>query len=212
MYITSDMYGLIIILSLVLCTLIIERKLTNQDNELLWKLVFFMLLGGIIGARLYHVIHLHPYYMQDPVRILYVWQGGLGIIGGLLGALVSFFIIAARTKLNYFYWLDKFAFVAPLAHSLGRVANIVNGELLPYAIYESLGMLITFGLFVLIKAKRLCQGTYSGLYLVCYGVVRIILEPTKQEAWDFGNIYVAQLFAIVFVIVGALILYGTTKK
>ncbi len=206
------MYGLIITLALVFCTLIIERDLTRQDKELLWKLVFFMLLGGIIGARLYHVIHLHPYYMQDPVRILYVWHGGLGIIGGLFGALVSFFIIAERAKLNYFYWLDKFAFVAPLAHSLGRVANIVNGELLPYAMYESFGMLITFGAFVLIKAKRLHQGTYSGLYLIGYGIVRILLEPTKQEAWDFGNIYVAQLFAIVFVIVGALILYGTTKK
>jgi phosphatidylglycerol:prolipoprotein diacylglycerol transferase len=206
------MYGLIITFSLVLCTLIVERELTNQDKELLWKLVFFMLLGGIIGARLYHVIHLHPYYMQDPVRILYVWQGGLGIIGGLFGAFVSFFIIAVRTKLNYFYWLDKFAYVAPLAHSLGRIANIVNGELLPYAIYESLGMLVVFSLFVIIRTKQLRQGTYSGLYLVSYGIVRIILEPTKQEAWDFGNIYVAQLFAIVFVIVGALILYGTTKK
>lgn len=206
------MYGLIITLSLVLCTFIVERNLAHQNKEVLWKLVFFMLLGGIIGARLYHVIHLHPYYMQDPVRILYVWQGGLGIIGGLLGASVSFLIIAARTKLNYLYWLDKFAFVAPLAHSLGRVANIVNGELLPYAIYESLGMLITFGLFVLIRNKQLHQGTYSGLYLVGYGIVRIILEPTKQDAWDFGNIYAAQLFAIVFVIAGVLILYGTTKK
>jgi len=206
------MYGLIIILSLILCTLIIEKELANQDKELLWKLVFFMLLGGILGARLYHVTHLYPYYIQDPVRILYVWHGGLGIIGGLFGASITFFIIAVRAKLHYFYWLDKFAFVAPLAHAFGRVANIVNGELLPYAIYESLGMLVTFVLFVSIKAKQLRQGSYSGLYLVSYGIVRIILEPTKQEAWDFGNIYVAQLFAIVFVIVGILILYGTTKK
>jgi phosphatidylglycerol:prolipoprotein diacylglycerol transferase len=206
------MYGLIITCSVILGTLVIERDLTKQNKELLWKLVFFMLLGGIIGARLYHVIHMHSYYLQNPIRIFYVWHGGLGIIGGIIGALISFFIIAVVNKMQYFYWLDKFAFIAPLAHTLGRLANVVNKELLPYAIYESLAMLLVFVLFVVIRPRALRAGTYSGLYLICYGVVRFGLEPLKQDAWDFGNIYVAQAFAIVFLIAGALILYGTTKK
>lgn len=206
------MYGLIITLSIVLCTLIIDRQLKHQDQERLWQLVFFMMLGGILGARIYHVLHLHSYYMHDPIKILYVWQGGLGIIGGMIGAIFSFLILAHNYKLNYFYWLDNFAFVAPLAHALGRLANVVNNELLPYALYESLGMLLVFCLFLVLRKQMLHKGVYSGLYLINYGFVRLLLEPVKQDAWDFGNIYVAQLFAILFISIGVVILYGTKQK
>lgn len=206
------MYGLIVSLALLLCIFVIERGLDPNEMSILWKLVFYMLLGGIIGSRFYHVLHLHSYYIQDPIRIFYIWHGGLGIFGGIIGALVAFFIVAHLSKLDYLSWLDRFAFIAPLAHSLGRFANVVNRELLPYALYESIALFTIFIFFRYIKKNNLTKGIYSGLYLISYGVIRIVLEPTKLDAWNFGNIYVAQVFAIVFIITGSLLIYGTNKK
>ena len=57
------MYGFIISFSIITCSLLVERQIPINQRNIFWKLVFFMIIGGIIGARAYHVIHLSNYYL-----------------------------------------------------------------------------------------------------------------------------------------------------
>ena len=177
-----------------------------------------MLIGGVVGARLYHVVHLNEYYTQNSSEVLRIWQGGLGIIGGLLGAGVAFIAIGLveRKKsgdFSFLWWLDVFCFFAPLAQSIGRWANYVNGELLPYAIYESICSIVLFGVFVLLKQKPRFSGFFFGAYLIGYGIIRFVLEFTKSDQWQLLGIYTAHIFSITFIITGLLVLrYGYNKE
>ncbi len=210
------MYGLILVTSLIACAFLAQKTVIPENRDLFWKLVFYMLICGVIGARLYHVIHFASYYIENPVLIIKIWHGGLGIIGGLFGALIALVLVLVQEKKTHtsLYWLDIFTFFAPLAQSAGRFGNLANRELLPFALYESIGSATIF-LFFLIMAKlkfKKTQGFYLGTYLICYGILRLFLEPFKQDPWKLGTIYTAQIFSVLFIILGTGILnYVYTK-
>lgn len=214
------MYGLIIISSIVFCLFLVEKGLNTTDRNFLWKSSFLMLISGLIGARIYHVLHLFDYYWAKPVEILKVWNGGLGIYGAIFGAVLAFIVITALQKkkhpiFSFFAWTDIFAFYAPLAQFFGRFANVANNELLPFALYESVASMLLFVLFVIsskaVKTKKIV-GFYSGAYLVGYGLIRLVLEQFRQENWSLGQIYVAHIFSILFIIGGISIIFYALKQ
>jgi len=195
------MYGVIITLSIFIAATFVDRivqkseiskrkseKAKESNNQIsvirsrfsehLWGSLFWALLLGIIGARVYHVIDLWDYYSQNPKLILAVWTGGMGIFGGLLGGLLGYYLYLKQRKLKVWQWLDFAALGIPLAQAIGRWGNFFNQELyglptdLPWAIfikpenrlfpvkafetfhplflYESLGCLIVWGILVFI--------------------------------------------------------------
>jgi phosphatidylglycerol:prolipoprotein diacylglycerol transferase len=136
------MYGISLFLGIFLATLIGERlcKKRALDLQLFWRAVFYALLFGLLGARLYHVVHRIDYFAQHPLEIIAVWQGGLGIWGGILGGLLGLFLSTPKTG-RLFEYADVFAVCAPLAQAVGRLGNYFNKELfgyptdLPWGIY-----------------------------------------------------------------------------
>lgn len=102
-----------------------------------------VILGGLVGARVYHVITDWPLYFDQPVTALYLWQGGLSVIGAVLGGgLVLLALLWWQKALKQLpLLLDLAAFGLPLAQALGRLGNYINQELyggpstLPWAIY-----------------------------------------------------------------------------
>lgn len=136
------MYGMCLFLGLFLATLVGERlcKKSKLDLQTFWKAVFYALLFGLAGARLYHVTHRLDYFIQHPLEIIAVWQGGLGIWGGIFGGLVGLFMSIRKTG-KLLEYVDIFAVVAPLAQAVGRWGNFFNKELfgyptnLPWGIY-----------------------------------------------------------------------------
>ncbi len=211
------MYGLTVFGSIILGLFLAEKGLNARDRAFLWKSAFWMIIGGIVGARLYHVLDFSQHYFNEPLSVLKVWQGGLGIFGALLGAVVTFYVVGALEKrknveFNFLAGTDIFAFYAPLAQALGRFANFYNNELLPYALYESAFSIVLFGFFVFLRKfhlSKLFRGFYSGAYLIGYGVIRLTLEQTRTEHWAVEGIYVAHIFSILFIIVGiGIVVYG----
>ena len=101
--------------------------LTGKDIE---DLMFYGVLGAVIGGRLGHVLFYGlPYYLSNPLHIFYVWEGGMAFHGGLVGVLLSCALFARRHGLK---WLDLMDFVAPLVPlglAAGRLGNFINGEL-----------------------------------------------------------------------------------
>lgn len=136
------MYGFCLLLGIVLATLLGERlcKKRGLDVQIYWKAVFYGLLFGLLGARFYHVVHRFDYFIQRPLEMVAIWQGGLGIWGGIFGGLLGIFLSLRKTG-KLFVYADVLAASAPLAQAVGRWGNYFNHELfgyptnLPWGIY-----------------------------------------------------------------------------
>ena len=142
--ITIYWYGFLIMTGVVLAATVAARLASDdgEDPEHVWSALVWCLISGVIGARLYHVIHKwDEVYAQNPGQIFGLHMAGFGIYGAVLGGMVGMYIYTKRHKLSFLQWGD-YAFVGvPLAQALGRWGNFFNQELfgfptdLPWGIY-----------------------------------------------------------------------------
>ena len=169
-------------------------------------LIFFAALGVIIGGRLgWIVFYGFAAVLADPLSVFKVWQGGMSFHGGLIGVLIAISIFARRRRRSI---IDVFDFTAPLPAiglGAGRIGNFINGELwgkptdLPWGflvdgqlrhasqLYEALleGALL-FVILWWFTARPRPQLAPSGLFLVCYGTFRFLIEFVRLPDADIG--------------------------
>ncbi|MBM3150743.1 MAG: prolipoprotein diacylglyceryl transferase [Chloroflexi bacterium] len=145
-------YGILITLGVLAAALLSvrEAKRRGLDPEMVWDMLFWLVLAGIIGARLWHVLTPSvssgltvSYYLTHPLDILDVRSGGLGIPGGIIGGAVALWIYARKHKINALVWMDVAVPGVALAQAIGRWGNFFNQELygaatdLPWKIFIS---------------------------------------------------------------------------
>ena len=173
------------------------------DRKLLDDLLFYGVLGVILGGRLGYVFfYKASYYAAHPLEIFAVWQGGMSFHGGFLGVLVAMAWLAHKRKLR---WLQLTDFIAPLVPpglAFGRLGNFINGELwgrpadVPWAmifpkvdnlprhpsqLYQfALEGALLFALLWLYARKPRPTGAVSGLFLIGYGSFRFIAEFSRE--------------------------------
>ena len=166
-------------------------------------LLFFGVLGVILGGRLGYVLFYKPaYYLANPVEILAVWQGGMSFHGGFLGVLIAVWFYARRSERR---WLDVTDFIAPLVPlglAAGRMGNFINAELVgrvttgpwamifpnvdnlprhPSQLYQfALEGVALFALLWWFAASPRPRGAVSGAFLLGYGVFRFIAEFGRE--------------------------------
>jgi phosphatidylglycerol:prolipoprotein diacylglycerol transferase len=134
-------YGIILMLGAVAAAFLAEREARRrgEQSDVVWDGLIWVILGGIIGARIWHILtppqtmvdlgYTTSYYLTHPLDALAVWQGGLGVPGAVIGGLIAMYIYARRKKLNYVVWLDIIAPALALGQAIGRWGNFVNQEL-----------------------------------------------------------------------------------
>jgi phosphatidylglycerol:prolipoprotein diacylglycerol transferase len=150
---TLHFYGLLIMGGVVAAAFLAQRraKQLGQDPERIWDMLTWLLIAGVVGARLWHILTPPPsmveqgitayYYLTHPLDALAIWRGGLGIPGAVIGGALALFIYVRRNKLSFSIWLDIIAPGLVLAQAIGRWGNFVNQELygapsnLPWAIF-----------------------------------------------------------------------------
>jgi len=104
-----------------------EGGWTAKDVE---DLLFFGVLGVILGGRLGYVLFYKPaYYLAHPIEVFHVWKGGMAFHGGLLGVLAAMGLFAVLRKRKYFEVTDLIAPCVPVGLACGRIGNFINGEL-----------------------------------------------------------------------------------
>ena len=195
----------------------VAKPLFNRINII--NLVFYLLIFGLLGARLFYVLLFPNYFFSHPLEILKIWQGGLGIFGAVFTGLLVIFFYARRHNLSYLCLLDLFAPALILGQAIGRWGNYFNQELyglptnLPWGIpignlyvhpcflYESFWDLGVF-LILLFLYKKKIPGLVFSFYLILYPLGRFFIEFLRV---DFQPIILnLRLFQFV-----SLILIGT---
>ncbi len=132
-------YGIFVTLGMTLATYLagLEAKRRGEDPNVVWDGALLVILLGLIGARLYHVFSSPndgsgsgwAYYSQNPIEIIAIWRGGLGIFGGLIGGLIGIIYIIWRRRLALLRWLDIVTPGVLIAQAIGRWGNYANQEL-----------------------------------------------------------------------------------
>jgi len=124
-------YGIIIASAVFIAGLLGTRvaRWLNEDPDEGWAMLLLVMILAVVGARLYHVVHLWEVYAQDPLRIVQIWNGGLGIPGGVAGGALGIWISTRSRGLSTARWMDIFAPSLLLGQVIGRLGNYVNQEL-----------------------------------------------------------------------------------
>ena len=199
------------------------------DDFLTWAT-----LGVVLGGRLGYVLFYQPgFFFAHPAEIPAVWHGGMSFHGGMLGVIVAIVWFCRREGIGVLAFADRIAVAVPIGLGLGRMANFINGELpgraapswLPWAmvfpqydliprhpseIYEALleGVALFALLFALSRGGAIRQryGTLSGVFLLGYGVARIVAEFFRQPDPFLGYLAfgatMGQLLSIPLVVAG----------
>ncbi len=205
----------------------ISFQLDTFDN-----LITYIVISIIIGGRLGYVIFYNfDYYLFNPLEIFMIWKGGMSFHGGLVGVVVG--TIAYCKKINYepIIFLDILACVTPIGLFFGRIANFINGELYgkptelswgvifpnidniprhPSQLYEALleGLVLFIVLNVIIKNSKYRKGLCSSLFLIFYGIFRILSEmfrePDEHIGYLLNLISTGSLLSFIMVIAGTL--------
>ena len=239
-------YGLMYLVAFVQFILLGRYRIRTRPSfltvEQLDDLLFYGMLGVILGGRLGQVIFYEPgYYFTHPLEIFAVWKGGMAFHGGFLGVLIALGLWARKQNFN---WLDVVDFVAPLVPlglAAGRIGNFINGELwgrvtdpsLPWAMVfpqsgdmqprhpsqlyhvglEGLALFIILWLFASRPRQR---GAVTGMALAGYGTFRFITEFFREpDTGIFGHSYtisMGQWLSLPMIAVGIAFLIYAQRK
>ena len=129
-FITIHYYSLTLLLGILLGSYIVirEARKKNLSEEFITNLLFYTVIFGILGARIYFVTFNLDYYLGYPIEILEVWKGGLAIHGGMIGGLLTIIIYSHKHNIDSIKVLDMLVVGLIIAQAIGRWGNFFNGE------------------------------------------------------------------------------------
>ena len=231
-------YSLAYIIGITIGWIYCKKKLIKDQHilSLFDDFITYLIIGVILGGRLgYALFYNLKFYIENPIEILMVWNGGMSFHGGLIGVIVASKLFSSKHKVNQFIFLDLVALSAPIGIFFGRVANFINSELygrstdLPWSVqfllidnvkrhpsqlYEAFfeGVILFLILQYFFKKDYLQNsGQISGLFLIFYSLFRFLAEffrsPDPQIGYLILNLTLGQLISIIFLMIGIFIFY-----
>uniref|UniRef100_A0A7C5Y788 Phosphatidylglycerol--prolipoprotein diacylglyceryl transferase n=1 Tax=Fervidobacterium nodosum TaxID=2424 RepID=A0A7C5Y788_9BACT len=228
-------YSLCIATGILTSYVLARKRLKNYPikPEDLDEGLFWGIISGIVGARLYYVVFNWSYYSKYPSEIWKVWHGGLAIHGGIFGALLMIFVYSRIKKyFSFVHATDLFTSVLPLGQAIGRWGNFFNYEAYgkptnlpwkmfvppekrmpgfdmdaffhPTFLYESLWDLSIFiFLYFFVEKKKRTYGETTALYLILYSIGRFMIESLRLDSLMAGEMRAAQVVSLVLIGIGA---------
>lgn len=218
-----------------------KQNFMSKKAEENW--LVFAVLSIILGGRLGYVLFYNPlYFLENPLEIFAIWQGGMSFHGGLLGSIFGLWLFTRIYKINFLQIADVIAIVAPIGIFLGRIANFINLELYgratnsnfgfvfpsdpellprhPSQLYEgfSEGLLTFIILFSLSKLTKIQEkkGALSAIFLILYGFWRFTIEnfrePDTHLGFIFGQITMGQILSIPLILLGLFVLHKAYSR
>ena len=241
--VTVRWYGLLFAISFIVGFQIMlwifknEKKSEDDLNDLVWV----MILGTVIGARLGHCLFYDPrFYLSHPIEILKIWKGGLASHGAAIGIPTAIYFYVRKKKDQSYLWvIDRIVITVALAGFFIRTGNLFNSEIIgkptnlpwsfifvhidntprhPTQIYEALAYLAVF-FFLFLKYKKtngkFKDGLFFGWFLVLVFTFRFFVEFLKEDQTYFEHgmaLNMGQLLSIPLIILGFYFLFRKGKK
>ena len=238
-------YGLMYMISFIIGYFLLKRYAKRKPLQLsgddIYDLLFFLILGVMIGGRLGYVLFydLHT-YLEAPLQVFYIWQGGMSFHGGFLGVLASVYFLCRRRNWSFAEVGDLVCAAAPVGLGLVRIGNFINGELFgrptalpwgvifpdggpvarhPSQLYEALlEGLILFLILRWLFRKNLYPGTVSWALVGFYGLFRFVVEfvrePDAHIGFDLGPFTRGQLLTLPMMVIGLamMVIYARRRR
>ena len=212
-------YGLLIVLGAALAVFLADREARRQrlPDDLIVDLALRVLPLGILGARIYYVLFSLPAFAKNPVSVLYIWQGGLAIYGGLIAGALTVLVFCRRRKIPVLRMLDILVPGVALAQAIGRWGNYFNQEAYGWRISDSSALAffpaavliqesngaswhlaaffyesvldISVFLFLIWGRRKLFrkQGDLFLFYLLLYAAGRLVIENLRTDSLYLGS-------------------------
>jgi len=237
-------YGLMYLLGFAMFLWLGRKRLRELnrpgwDAKMLDDLLFYGVLGVVLGGRLGEVLFYEPgYYFSHPLKIFAVWEGGMSFHGGFIGVMLAMFLFARQRRFRWLQLMDFIAPLVPLGLGAGRIGNFINGELWgrvtdvpwgmvfrgagplprhPSQLYEfALEGVLLFIILWRYSAKPRPRGAVSAMFLIGYGVLRFIAEFFRAPDSFLGllafNLTMGQWLSLPMIIVGIVMLAWALRK
>ncbi|MBQ6862765.1 MAG: prolipoprotein diacylglyceryl transferase [Clostridia bacterium] len=199
--ITVRWYGVLIAFGYILAALFGGRIAYTWKIDLnkMVDILIYGSLGGIIGARLYYCLSKWEVYSENPLSMLYIWEGGLAIWGGIIGGLIGGLITCKVNKINIRNLLDMVGMSLLIGQGIGRWGNFANQE--------------AFGTNTTLPWGMYSQKTYNYLaYVISQGAVNGSEDPVIASLDPTKPVHPTFLYESLWCLLGFLILYITLKK
>ena len=228
-------YSLMIMLGVVVgtwvATRLAQRRGISADD--MYSAAMWIVLGGIVGARLAHVMDRFDFYRANPAKILAIYEGGLAIWGGLIAGGLAGWAFTRRYNIPFWPFADSAAHGAILGQAIGRIGCIVNGDVAgrptngdwgfvytnpnallpkpeyfnvpthPYPLYEMVWDLALFGLLFVVARRVKMDGAVFLTYCVLYALGRFVLTFVREEEVFLFGLQQAQVISIITIVVAA---------
>jgi phosphatidylglycerol:prolipoprotein diacylglycerol transferase len=223
------MYMLSFILGFFVMRRLAKYRKLNISTDDLYDLLFYLILGVMIGGRLGYVVFYDlNNYLHDPLSIFAIWQGGMSFHGGFLGMILAAWFVCKKKRWNFWEIADLVSAAAPIGLGLGRIGNFINGELFgrptnvrwamvfpeggnvprhPSQLYEALlEGLVLFVILTWLYKKNFYRGTVFWALLGFYGIFRFLIEfvrePDVQLGLDLGPFTRGQELTFPMLVIG----------
>lgn len=232
-------YSVMILIGIIVAFFVayFEQKRKCFPKDFVIDLGFYLILFGLLGARIYYVLFNLDYYLSNLSQIIAVWNGGLAIHGGIIAGAITLIIFCLKRKVNIVETMDLVTPSLIIAQGIGRWGNFFNGEAhgplttleylnrlyipnfiikgmkingnyyIPTFYYEFLWCVLGFLIMMILRhaLKKYIKGMLTGFYLLWYGIGRLIIEIFRTDSLMLGNIKIAQLVSIIFIISGFIV-------
>jgi len=235
-------YSLIVITAIIIGVWLVTREATRKGfrKDDIFDVAVWVILGGMIGARLFHVLdHWPDEFAANPIRALYIWEGGLAIWGAIAGGLVVIVIIAWRRGWLLPRLLDAAAPGVVLGQAIGRFACIITGDAMgkpttgpfgfaytnpdamvpklgvyytPMPVFEIIANLAIFILLWQLRKRNWPDGQLFLVYLILYSIERFFLAFTSSYLIVAFGMTQSQIVAIISLVIGLPLLILLQKK
>lgn len=208
-------YGLMYVLAFALFIILGRVRIKQPHIAVLgWKkedlddMLFYGMLGVVIGGRLGEVLFYRPeYFLHNPLEIFMVWHGGMSFHGGFLGVILAMYLWSRKAGRNLFDVLDFIAPLVPLGYAAGRLGNFINAELpgriapeslpwamqwpgIPYPVHPSpIYQMLVDGILVFIilwlyARKQRPRMAVGAMFTLLYGCARFFTEYFRTPDWE----------------------------
>ncbi|MGD8558809.1 MAG: prolipoprotein diacylglyceryl transferase [Gammaproteobacteria bacterium] len=237
-------YGIMYLIGFAAAWWLGTRRARQPDSgwepDQISDLIFYGALGAVLGGRIgYTLFYASDSFLADPLMIFRVWEGGMSFHGGFLGVLFAMFIYAQKQNRKFFAVMDFLAPLTPIGLAAGRLGNFINGELwgrttdLPWGmvfpgageqgrhpsqLYEFfLEGIVLFIIIWVYSARPRPRMAVSGLFALCYGSFRFIVEFAREpdahlEFIAFGWLTMGQLLSTPMIVLGIGLLWWAYTK